>query len=114
MISFKKGKYFIYYYEKDGKKTVKEVDGYLFEYGGMKFGCKKEGFEWNLTELKTGLKVNNFHIDKRNSIEAELDKRPLFIETIKKALNNDGNKEIMKIIQAEKDKRQTNGKKRLF
>lgn len=117
MISFKKGSYFIYCYIKNGggRKELKHVDGWLFEYDGIRMGVRKEGDSWNITDIKTGFRINNFSIYRKEDIEDIFStKMTHLLNIVRERHADDRNKEIIKLVASEYDKLNHKGKHKLF
>lgn len=73
----------------NGKKVKeeKEINGYIVEYDGLKFGVDKrwpKSNNWVITELRSGYQVGDT-IPKLKDFWTEMPKR---IEIVKKALQN--------------------------
>ena len=73
---------------KDGNIKIEAVNGYLLDYGCFRFGIRKIGKEWSITELSTGKLIGLYAYRKRDIIPM-LDKHTDLLTAVKKLLDSE-------------------------
>jgi len=66
---------------------IRQVSGYVFLYSGLKFGVRKNGHFWQVSELSTGLLVTEAET-RNGAIQRIFDKRRF--STVKSAVKEFG------------------------
>lgn len=89
MLQLKKGSFFI---RVKGKPCdyLEKKEGYIFQYGGMLFGADYRKRKWAVTELTTGLRIDNTYIKYKNEIEEYMKQRIERIEELSKTDTAEG------------------------
>lgn len=82
----------------DGKKEIRDQQGYIFDYGRFRFGCHKIGREWAVTEISTGMLIGLYTLRKKDIIPL-LDENIELLDAIQRALENEKNKAIQQEIR---------------
>lgn len=85
MIQLREATFFIRCYKAKGD-YLEEKKGYIFQYGGMRFGADYRNKTWVVTELSTGLRIDGTPIRSKNGIEGYMKER---IERIQKIANSE-------------------------
>lgn len=96
----KKGAFAIYC-KRDGKEIIETVKGYLLDYGTFRFGIRREGKLWSITEISTGALIGIYAPRKKDVIKV-LDENITRLETIQRVLNSN-DPEILEIQQKIRD-----------
>ena len=83
----KKGLFGIYKLDEHRNIKVEAVNGYILDYGRFRFGIRKIGKEWSITELSTGMLTGLFTARKKDIIQL-LDNNTELLNFIQQKIDN--------------------------
>ena len=71
----------------DGEVKIDVVDGYILDYGCFRFGIRKAGMQWSITDISTGM-LTGLYTDRKKDIIPLLKTKTEFLENLKRCLDN--------------------------
>ena len=72
---------------RDGEVKIDVVNGYILDYGCFRFGIRKVGMQWSITDISTGM-LTGLYADRKKDIIPLLETRPELLENLKRCLDN--------------------------
>ena len=71
----------------NGEIKIESVNGYILDYGCFRFGIRKAGMQWSITDISTGM-LTGLYADRKKDIIPLLETRTEFLDTLKRRLDN--------------------------
>ena len=71
----------------NGEIKIESVNGYILDYGCFRFGIRKAGMQWSITDISTGMLIG-LYADRKKDIIPLLETRTEFLDTLKRLLDN--------------------------
>ena len=71
----------------DGEVKIYVVNGYILDYGCFRFGIRKAGMQWSITDISTGM-LTGLYTDRKKDIIPLLKTKTEFLENLKRCLDN--------------------------